>query len=439
VSREPAVPAGDGLPHGRRLLVLAPFTPRLDGKHGGSRALAQLLMEQCLRHAVALIYLRGREEPSIEDALRDRCALVREVPHLHPAGIGRLARRVRVACSPLLGVPVWAAWWSVPEFAKRAADVAAAWRPDLVHLEYSIMGQYAGALLHCPAPRVLVEYDAEAGSAGSNGRPAGGIHRLLRAVDRRAWSRYRAGVLRQVAAAVVFTERDRAALRPLAGGTPVVTIPLGAALPPRALSPVGGREPSLLFVGSFNHAPNAAAAARLRDGILPLVRASVPGARLVLVGTNPPPALRRPIGPHVELAEAVPDVGPYLDDASLVVVPLREGGGMRIKVLEALAAGKAVVASRLAIEGLDLRDGVECCLAESDEEFASQVVGLLRNEEQRRRLGTQARAWALEHLGWSRAAAAYERLYDQILVSGARAGQGPLAFGCPYSPPGSSS
>ena len=94
---------------------------------------------------------------------------------------------------------------------------------------------------------------------------------------------------------------------------------------------------------------------------------------------------------------------------------------MRVKVLDALAAGKALVASRLAVEGLDLREGVECCLAETDEEFARHIVHLLRDEERRSRLGRQARVWALQHLSWARAADSYARLYDRLLQPVARA------------------
>jgi len=400
----------------RRLLVLAPFTPRRDAKHGGSRAIADLLAEQCLRHAVALVYLRGREELSIEHSLRAQCDLVREVSHMHPGGMARWARLARVGSSPLFGMPTWAAWWRVPEYKECIAEVVASWRPDIVQFEYTIMGQYASDLLHCSAPKVLVEYDADPSF------PNGGLlWTVLSRVDRWAWRRYRARVVRHMAAVVVFTEKDRAAILPMAEGKPVVTIPIAATIPASPASAVGALRPSLLFVGSFNHAPNTDAAIRLVTRIVPLVRMEEPDAKLMLVGTNPPPALRRHVGAGVELAETVPDVAPYLEAASVVVVPLRAGGGMRVKVLDALAAGKALVASRLAVEGLDLREGVECCLAETDEEFARHIVHLLRDEERRSRLGRQARVWALQHLSWARAADSYARLYDRLLQPVARA------------------
>ncbi len=88
---------------------------------------------------------------------------------------------------------------------------------------------------------------------------------------------------------------------------------------------------------------------------------------------------------------------------------------MRVKALEALAAGKAIVASPRAVEGLDVEDGRECSLASTDEEFTDRIVHLLEHEQERQRLGTEARSWALRHLSWSRVMDAYERLYQTTL------------------------
>jgi glycosyltransferase involved in cell wall biosynthesis len=97
------------------------------------------------------------------------------------------------------------------------------------------------------------------------------------------------------------------------------------------------------------------------------------------------------------------------------VAPLRLGGGMRVKVAEALAAGKAVVASGLAAEGLGARDGDELLLADNSDAVADAASALLLDPARRAALGTRARAWAAEHLAWDAPAAAFERLYDSLL------------------------
>jgi glycosyltransferase involved in cell wall biosynthesis len=220
--------------------------------------------------------------------------------------------------------------------------------------------------------------------------------------------------MRDVDAVVAFTERDRTALLPLAGRTPVVPIPFGTVVPRRPLNPVGAEAPTIVFVGSFRHYPNLDGAMRLITGIFPLVRARCQGARLAIIGSDPPASLHEAAADGIEVLGSVPDITEQLDRASVVVAPLRLGGGMRVKVIEALAAGKAVVCSRLAIEGLDVADGEEVRLAETDGEFADAVVELLERPDLRQALAGRARAWACTNAGWDRPVAAYEALYDSL-------------------------
>jgi glycosyltransferase involved in cell wall biosynthesis len=360
----------------------------------------------------------------MEPALGDRCDLVREVQHRQFRGPRQWFRRARVATALLCGRPRWVSWWAVDAYARVVRDTARAWRPDVVQLEFHLMGQYLPALAECPAPRILVQHEPGASSADTwrtggpavLALPARMLAGVLTRLERHAWRRYEAAIFRQVDAVVVFTERDRASVLALAPERRVARIPLGTILPTRASDPVGTDAASLLFIGSFAHSPNADAARRLAVSILPRVQARRSDARVILVGSHPPDDLRRRAGDFVELAESVPDVGPYLDRANLVVIPLRRGGGMRVKVLEALAAGKAVIASRLAVEGLDLHDGRQFSLAETDAEFAAAILSLLEDPDRRRQLGTEARSWASRHLGWSRAVDSYETLYRSLVT-----------------------
>src|SRR5207248_3196021 len=145
--------------------------------------------------------------------------------------------------------------------------------------------------------------------------------------------------------------------------------------------------------------------------ILPRIRERRPEVMLELVGPQPPASLRALAGDAVTVTGEVPDLAPHLSRAAVVVVPLRHGGGMRIKVLDALAAGKATVASPLAVEGLGAAD---VRVADSDNEFAESILELLGDPDARHALGRRARAWAEANLRWERAASAYARLYDQV-------------------------
>jgi glycosyltransferase involved in cell wall biosynthesis len=331
--------------------------------------------------------------------------------------IYRWRRRARLLRGWALGQPMQVADWNIPALHRRAAALAAAWRPEVVQVEYHIMGQYLPALSACPAPRVLTEHDLGAAAARERASAATGLRQAIGRIDARAWERYERAIMRQVQAVVVFTERDRLALAPQAGGTPIECIPLGTDLPARALDPRGGEPARLLFIGNFAHAPNIGAATRLVSAIFPRVRASHPSAMLTIVGDQPPPAVLQAASDQIIVTGRVPDVTPYLDQAAVVVVPLRTGGGMRVKVLEALAAGKAVVASRLAVAGLNVVDREHVLLAETDAEFATAINKLLAEPERRAALAARARAWACAQLSWDTPIASYTALHQRLLAS----------------------
>ena len=168
---------------------------------------------------------------------------------------------------------------------------------------------------------------------------------------------------------------------------------------------------------------------RLMRAIMPAVRRQRPGLKLTLVGDRPTRAMLRTAGAHDEITGAVPSVAPYMDRAALVVLPIRLGGGMRVKLLEALAAGHAVVASPRAAAGLEVTDGEQLRIADSDAQFAEVILELLSDPGSRRRLADAARTWAQDNLGWEQRVASYEELY-RTLIASPSAGRRPPAQYC---------
>ena len=397
----------------RRLLFLLPFPPRLDATYGGGRATAQLLAKLAARHQVALLYLRAPAEPPLDAILQKRCALIKEVSRPNP-GFSLVPGWSRINAL-LHGWPLWAAGSAVGAYGAQLRTLVNTWRPDIVQIDHHIMGQYVAALDGSPAPRVLTQHEPGTKAARDLLDAHQGFARLVYWHNLFAWKRFERAIIGQVQAVVVFTERDRQALVPFAAQTPIVCIPLGMELPERPLNPLGSQRLSLLFVGNFRHPPNVDAALRLTRTIFPQVQARVPGLILYIVGDHPTPQIRQMANATVVVTGRVPDVTPYLDRAALVVVPLRLGGGMRVKVLEALAAGKAVVASPLAVEGLDVMDGKHVLLADSDRQFSDAIVQLLTQPERRTALAAHARSWARANLDWEGPIAAYERLYQSLM------------------------
>jgi polysaccharide biosynthesis protein PslH len=416
--RAPAAETGPAEPpvaQPLRLLFLAPFPPSLDGAHGGSRVIAQLLDRLASRHRVALMCLRRRDDPPVDERLRARLDLLVEVerPDARRSLRERALHAVRARLLLLAGTPLWATELDVGHFRRRLHEVLREWRPDVVQVEYTAMGIYLREVGASGAITVLGEPDPPTSAASELGR-ASRRARLLRRLDVRAWRRFEGEVLSRVDAAVVFTERDARALAALGATTHVVRIPFGTDFAERAFDANGGDD-GVLFVGNFVHPPNVDAADRLVRSIFPLVRARHPGAVLRIVGDHPPPRLRVAPSDGVFVTGRVPDLTPYVERAAVVAAPIRLGGGMRVKVLEALAAGKAVVASSLAVEGLDVTDEDQLLVAETDEEFAQRIARVLADQELRVRLGERAGAWARANLTWDASVAAHERLYTRLL------------------------
>jgi glycosyltransferase involved in cell wall biosynthesis len=403
-------------------MFLSPFPPSLDGAHGGSRVIAQLLDRMAERHRVALMCLRHPEDPPVDIGLYARLDLVVEVerPETARSPKARARRGVRARLRLLRGTPLWAIELERGVFRERLSEVLREWRPDVLQVEYTAMGVYLRNLDALNLVTVLGEPDPPTSAAIDLGR-ATRRARLLRRLDVRAWKRFEREMLSLFDAAVVFTDRDVRTLTALSPGTEVVRIPFGTEFAERSFdTDVGGDD--VLFVGNFVHPPNVDAADRLVRSIFPLVRMRHPSASLHVVGDNAPAGLRNARRDGIVVTGRVPDLIPYIERAAVVAAPIRFGGGMRVKVCEALSAGRPVVASRLAAEGLDVADGEQLLLAETDDEFAEQIARLLADRELRSLLGARARAWAQENLTWRSAIEAHERLYARLLADRDRAG-----------------
>jgi glycosyltransferase involved in cell wall biosynthesis len=152
--------------------------------------------------------------------------------------------------------------------------------------------------------------------------------------------------------------------------------------------------------------------------ILPLIRAEEPDVTLSIVGRTPTPAVQKLAADHgVVVTGRVDDVRPFMAAAAVYIVPLRIGGGTRLKIFEAMSMGKAVVSTTVGAEGLPVTNGTHLALADSPQLFAETVLGLLRNVEQRRALEAAAHALVLERYDWSAVAGDLE----EALVRFARA------------------
>ncbi len=172
----------------------------------------------------------------------------------------------------------------------------------------------------------------------------------------------------------------------------------------------------ILFLGALDWRPNLDAVALLLGEIFPLLRAQVPSAELLVVGRHPPEQLRKKIAARegVTLHADVPDVIPYLSQCALMTVPLRIGGGSRLKILEALAAGLPVVSTTIGAEGLELQDGVHLRLADGPADHALALAAALKDPAGSFARAAQGRTRVAARYGWPMLADRLETVWQSV-------------------------
>jgi sugar transferase (PEP-CTERM/EpsH1 system associated) len=181
-------------------------------------------------------------------------------------------------------------------------------------------------------------------------------------------------MLAEAAAHVVCSERERDRLLDLAPEASVDVVENGVDCDFFAASESGAKRDSLMFVGSMNYHANIEAAVRFTREIWPQIRSQYPELRLKLVGSNPAPSVRALASdPAIEVTGTVPDIRPYYASALAAMVPLKTGGGTRLKILEALAAGVPVISTKAGAEGLELTPGEHLLIAETGDEWLTAV------------------------------------------------------------------
>lgn len=230
----------------------------------------------------------------------------------------------------------------------------------------------------------------------------------------RAVEAFEREAVERLARTIAVSEAERAHFEELAPGR-VDLVPNGvdcARYHPRSTQP---RDRRILFVGSLDYSANVDAVKHLLRDVVPKMRHR--DAAVQLVGSHPRRSVFREAksaGGNVEVAGQVADVRPYFQGCRVFVVPLRFGGGTRLKILEALAQGVPVVSTSVGCEGLDVVNGRDLLVADDPEEFAGCIDRLLEDDELCRELGEHGRATMEARYDWSRIAGRFEQALARV-------------------------
>jgi len=305
---------------------------------------------------------------------------------------------------------------------RRALDrVLSARRFDIVNLEFPYLGHYdlrRAPPGQKPAPVVVDSHEIAFDLARQFARTSGSLgRRLYGGVNWRKLRREELRTYRSADGVYLCSAADERRLLDEVPGIRTAVVPNAADVEyyqPRPTDPApDGR--TVVYFGLLSTVPNADGVTHFAQKIWPRIAAVYSDARWKIIGGRPPPSLLALAGPRIELTGFVSDLRPHLASAAAVVVPLRLGGGTRLKIVEAMAMGKAIVSTRLGAEGIEAVPGRDLLIEDEPVAFADAVNRLLANPSLAARIGQSGRQLAVDRYGWSGAAQTLEGFYRRIL------------------------
>jgi glycosyltransferase involved in cell wall biosynthesis len=246
------------------------------------------------------------------------------------------------------------------------------------------------------------------------------LHRAYFAQQARRMFKWERAVCQASAHVVAVSKVDEQIMRERFGIRETSSVSTGVDLdyfePPAAARP----RYDLVFLGSMDWMPNIDGTQWFVSEVLPLIRARKPDVRLAIVGRNPPPSLTAQASDSMVVTGTVPDVRPYLWESAVSIVPLRVGGGTRLKIFEAMAAGTAVVSTRVGAEGLPVEHGDTIRIADTAQTFAAECLDLLENTSARTALARKALESIQANFSWAQVTRQFEETLRSVHASPAR-------------------
>jgi sugar transferase (PEP-CTERM/EpsH1 system associated) len=356
------------------------------------------------RHAIEFVSFVEPGEPEAHvRGMREVAETVHTVPRRPRPAKGSAAFALEAAAHVLRRRPYAVGSYRSVAYAERVRGLLASGRFDLVVCDFLPPVVNLPPSLPCPAVLFTHNVEAEIWRRHAETAPAG-PRRWLLASQHRRMARFEREAVRRFDLVLAVSGADAATLDRLYGplARPVHVVPTGVDTAYFAPRTAVVRPRHLVFTGSMDWLPNEEGVQHFVRDVLPLVRRAEPSTTLSIVGRAPTPAVQRLADEYgVQVTGRVDDVRPYMAEAAVYVVPLRIGGGTRLKIFEAMAMGKAIVSTTIGAEGLPVDPGLHLAIADDAPSFARAVIHLLQNQTERARLGDAARHLVMERYDWA--------------------------------------
>ena len=416
-----------------KVLFLSPTLP-FPLTDGGRIRVFNLLKQVSQKCEVTLLALETLPTDAENIAHLERFGIqVHLVPHggeLPPVSLGTILRAF------LKRVPITVARYNVPAYRQKFKELVATETFDLVHYEMFHVAQFH---TETDLPSLLSQQNVDSAIwRRLCQETANPLRKCLYWTQQRAFERYERLINPKFDIVTCASEIDKQAFQRTSAESRFVIIPNGVDIEDyqpdstpvgessRSRPPVGetsgldaigldAHEPHLIYIGSMDWYPNEDAVTFFADEVLPRIHEKLPNVQFSAVGGNPSPRVQKLAeNPQILVTGRVPEIKPYFARATVFVVPLRIGSGTRLKILEALAMGKAVVSTTVGAEGLDLGIGEEILIADAPKAFAEAVLRLLTDASLRRKLGEKGRARVERDYDWRSIGEKLLRLYESL-------------------------
>ena len=391
-----------------RILIVTPMLP-YPPTWGFVTRVYQFVRLLATRHSVTLLSFATDDDRAHIDALRDICTAV----HTVPPPVAKDAKRVAQLASMFSTVSYqWRSHQS--EQMQRTLDTLSREQAfDVIQIESSQLG----CLRYDPRAALVVdehniEYELLYRTYLTERSL---VRRVYNFVEYKKFRREETSMWRQATGVVTTSVREAEMIRDLVPEHPVTCVPNAVDVDYFTPSAQPIDPNALVFTGLMKYRPNVDAAVYFVREVLPQLLAVRPTLVFYIVGGGPPEEVLRLAGPNVVVTGTVPDVRPYVHKAAVFVVPLRMGGGTRLKVLEGLSMRKAMVSTSLGCEGIDVKDGEHLLIADSEQALANAVLRVLDDAALADRLATAGRELVDRQYRWDRVVRDLEAFYEALL------------------------
>lgn len=394
-----------------KILFLSPTVP-FPLTDGGRIRVFNLLKQIAKKSDITLLALET--QPTDEEGVAElqqlgvQVHLVPNAPTLPRVSLGTLLKAF------LKRQPITVARYDLPAYRQKFRELIATENYDLVHYEMFHTAQF---YTETDLPGVLSQQNVDSEIwRRLCSETANPFYKFAYWTQQLAFQRYERVLSPKFDAVTCTSDIDAAVFQRHCAADAIAIIPNGVDVTHFQPDFTTEAPAHLIYIGSMDWYPNEDAVAFFADDILPGIRSEVSDVRFSIVGGNPSARVQKLAERDgVIVTGRVPEIKPYFAEATVFVVPLRIGSGTRLKILEALAMGKAIVSTSVGAEGLDLTDGEEIFIADTPEPFAEAVARLLTDPALRRRIGENGRARVEKDYDWRSIGEKLHQRYTEIV------------------------